>query len=289
MDREDLLTEDGRRFTVEFDALAVALERLRLPVTSWYGGLPSYGVAFSVSGLKAVLKKLFARDSAVGAEATINRGGQDYESLPGVTRDDRHPWFLCWEAYWVMTHGPRLQTSHRVLDAGGTASLFSCYLASQGAEVHSVDLNQALVAAGQEIATRMQWNLKPACMDMTALEFPDDFFDHAYSICVFEHLDHAQRQRALKEIARVLKPGGILSITFDYGAPGVHLAGRGHDYDEKNLIRTPEDVDRHFLSAPEFDPLGNSRFEETGETYLAWPPAPEQRYTFGAIFLRKKG
>ena len=64
-----------------------------------------------------------------GEVERINRGGDAYESLDEVASDDRHPWFLYWEAYWVMTHGPRLEQHHQVLDAGGTASLFSCQLA----------------------------------------------------------------------------------------------------------------------------------------------------------------
>lgn len=288
MNRDDLLDARGRRFTQAFYGLAAELEAQRLPVTSWYGGLPRYGFPRSVADAKAALKRILAGGREVGAEAAVNRGGAEYAPLPGVGNDDRHPWFLCWEAYWVTSRGPCLDPSLRVLDAGGTASLFSSYLASLGAEVHSIDLNERLVAAGRQTAERTGWRLEPACMDMTALEFPDASFDHAYSICVFEHLDHAQRARALGEIARVLKPGGVLSVTFDYGAPGVHLAGRGPCYDEADLIRTPEDVARHFFSCPELQPVGDARFEGGGERYLAWPSDPDQRYTFGAVFLRRR-
>jgi SAM-dependent methyltransferase len=125
-------------------------------------------------------------------------------------------------------------------------------------------------------------------MDMTDLQFEDAYFDHAYSICVFEHLDAKLRQGALREIARVLKPGGILSITFDYAAPGVHLAGKGPNYEPGNLIRTPDDVSRTFLSCDAYEPVGNAQFADNGKRYLAWPDDPEQKYTFGAVFLRKK-
>ena len=46
------------------------------------------------------------------------------------------------------------------------------------------------------------------------LEFPDCHFDYAYSNAVFEHID--QPQSAVREINRVLKPGGIANI-------GIHL------------------------------------------------------------------
>lgn len=199
-----------------------------------------------------------------------------------MSRDDRHPWFLYWEAYWVNAHGPRLSPRDRVLDAGGTASLFSCHLASRGAEVHSVDLNEKLVTAGNEIARAMGWNLRSACMDMADLRFGDGTFDHAYSVCVFEHLDSRLRQRALREIARVLKPGGTLSLTFDYRAPGVYLSGEGPSGDPEHLIRTPADVQRTFFSAPCLEPLGNTAFADNGKTYLSLagqrpPPLHVQR------------
>jgi 2-polyprenyl-3-methyl-5-hydroxy-6-metoxy-1,4-benzoquinol methylase len=93
-----------------------------------------------------------------------------------------------------MTRGPRLEGHHRVLDAGGTASLFSCQLASRGVELQSIDLNERLVATGNDISSGMGWNMRSHSMDMTALEFEDDSFDHAFSICVFEHLDASLRQ-----------------------------------------------------------------------------------------------
>ncbi|MDW7710974.1 MAG: class I SAM-dependent methyltransferase [Deferrisomatales bacterium] len=287
MDRDDLLTPGGRAFTAELNRLAESLEAKRLPVTSWYGGLPVRGTELSFRGLRALGRRLLGRPEHLGRTDAINRGGASYEPLPGVSRDDRHPWFLYWEAYWVSAHGPRLSPADRVLDAGGTASLFSCHLASRGAEVHSVDLNEELVAAGHEIARATGWNLRSAGMDMADLRFDDGTFDHAYSVCVFEHLDSGLRQRALREIARVLKPGGTLSLTFDYGAPGVYLSGRGPSCDPEHLLRTPEDVHRTFFSAPCFEPLGNTAFADNGKTYLVWPDKDRRPYTFGAVFLRK--
>jgi SAM-dependent methyltransferase len=187
-----------------------------------------------------------------------------------------------------MTHGPRLEPHHRVLDAGGTASLFSCQLASRGVNLQSVDLNETLVDAGRETAAAMGWKMSSHCMDMTSLEFDDASFDSAYSICVFEHLEAAMRRRALSEIARVLKPGGVLSITFDYRGPGVNLGGKGLDYTPENLIRSPADVARHFFSNDELEVLGNPEFHDNGQSYLVWPADRSQHYTFGAVFLRKR-
>lgn len=287
MDRDDLLTPEGSRFVSQLNCLAVELDEKRLPVTSWYGALSRPKAELSIGGMKAFARRLLGQSKRVGPTANINRGGDSYEPVPGIDCDNTHPWFLYWEAYWAMAHGPELSAADRCLDAGGTASLFSYHLASNGPETHSVDLNQRLAAAGKETCRAMHWNLHNHTMDMTDLEFDDAYFSHAYSICVFEHLEADSRQRALSEIARVLKPGGILSLTFDYGAPGVFLAASGPNYEPKNLIRTPEDVHHHFLSSAHFEPVGNPRFVDNGKRYLVWPEDPSKRYTFGALFLRK--
>lgn len=288
MDRGDLLTPSGQEFVAGLSALSDDLERRNLPLTSWYGGLLRARFEFSPSGVRSLVRRALGRGRGVGSVAEINRGGEQYEPIPGIRSDVHHPWFLYWEAYWVSSRGPELTPSTRVLDAGGTASLFSCHLASRGAETHSVDLNPRLVAAGEQVARAMGWNLHSYSMDMTALEFEDGSFDHAYSICVFEHLTADLRQRALTEIARVLRPGGILSLTFDYGAPGVTLMGTGPSTEAAHRLQTPADVHRHFGSHESFEIVGNQDFFDNGRTYLAWPEDPSRRYSFGAIFLRRR-
>jgi ubiquinone/menaquinone biosynthesis C-methylase UbiE len=287
MDRDVLLSAEGAAFVRELDALARELERRGLPVTSWLGALPDPPLRPTMAGLRLLVKKLRRGRRGIGPGDLLNRGGADYEPLPGVSNDARHPWFLYWEAFWATRRGPKPGPGLRVLDAGGTASLFSNYLASLGAETHSIDLNPALVEAGRQTAAAMGWDLHSYAMDIAQLDFPDGHFDHAYSICVFEHLEAELRQRALKEIARVLKPGGILSLTFDYGAPAVFLASSGQSRDPEQLIRTPEDVQRHFFGCEAFEPVGGPVFHDNGKRYLALPREPDRRYTFGAVFLER--
>jgi SAM-dependent methyltransferase len=57
-------------------------------------------------------------------------------------------------------------------------------------------------------------------MDGTKLEFPSDSFDIAFSFSSIEHFgggkNHSGALRSLKEIERVLKPGGLAVITTEY-------------------------------------------------------------------------
>jgi ubiquinone/menaquinone biosynthesis C-methylase UbiE len=56
-------------------------------------------------------------------------------------------------------------------------------------------------------------------MDATKLEFPSETFDIAFSFSSIEHFggkNHSGALKGLREIERVLKPGGIAVITTEY-------------------------------------------------------------------------
>jgi SAM-dependent methyltransferase len=55
-------------------------------------------------------------------------------------------------------------------------------------------------------------------------EVPSESVDVAVSSSVLEHLTAAGQETALREMARVLKPGGMIGLTFDFGlaAPGAN-------------------------------------------------------------------
>ena len=72
-------------------------------------------------------------------------------------------------------------------------------------------------------------------MDVTRLAFPDAYFDAAYSLNVFEHINDLEG--AYRELRRVLKPGGRLYL---YSSP-IWTSWRGHHFnywlsDYANLI-----------------------------------------------------
>lgn len=53
---------------------------------------------------------------------------------------------------------------------------------------------------------------------MTKMTAPDNYFDRVFCISVLEHVeDISVKQQGLKEMARILKPGGKLILTFDCG------------------------------------------------------------------------
>ncbi len=133
--------------------------------------------------------------------------------------DPRYESGKLWEACWTIAHS-RVAPAHTVLDIGGASTIFSFYLASLGCRVAVVDndwANCGLLLNARHVARRMGWRLEPFDRDASRpLPFPDDAFDRVFSVCVLEHLPPVARQRLMREIGRVLKPGGIAGFTMDY-------------------------------------------------------------------------
>jgi 2-polyprenyl-3-methyl-5-hydroxy-6-metoxy-1,4-benzoquinol methylase len=270
MEQEDLLSEEAQKTVKALDILISKIYLKRQVMTSWYGTL-----------------------EAPFTEVGFENRSTGYRALPGVVDDNRIPWFLYWEIEWVMRNGPRLKRGMRVLDAGGTSSLFSCYLASLGLEVHSIDINPVLVNNAKKLSSAMNWNMHAYEMGIENMLFEEHFFDHAFSICVFEHLDFYTKQKALIEIHRALKPGGEFCLTFDYVNPAPYVfSSYGYDKQDRNALNSPERVKKVFCGNNLFKVKGNQEFHDSGKRYLQ-PPRdacinPPKNYTFGALFLRRK-
>ncbi len=113
---------------------------------------------------------------------------------------------------WIETPrliGPRGSlVGKRVLEIGCGRGVGSEILLSLGAEqVTGFDLDPKMVALAQKCLTKYGNRARVFVGDAEAIEVPDAGFDAAVDYGVIHHIP--QWQKALKEIARVLKPGGI--------------------------------------------------------------------------------
>lgn len=281
MDRDDLGRPEAQVVVHELNELIGELRRQDLSVSSWYGEFD------------------LADDSQ--SFERINRG-YGYEPLEGAADDHNFPWFLYWEIAWIVIN-QRFQPGDRVLDMGGSSSLFSYYLAWKGLDVTTVDLRPELVDNSNEVARRMGWELQSHVMDMRELALPGGF-DHSTSVCVFEHIPMSGRVEVSAKVRELLREGGTFSITFDYLNPS-----------RAAQISSPADVRRQFIEPSGLAVRGNAAFHDNGLRYLlhpffhprAWrarwksyyvrtgdfrlrdiPRTKRQNdYTFGALFLER--
>lgn len=237
MDINDLKTDEALRIVDELNGLIGKLRDENLRISSWWG-------------------KFDLTEDRNSSEWIIR--GYNYQCLPGAVDDKNFPWFLYWEIVWVILNN-KLRSQQRILDLGGSSSLFSFYLASKGFDVTTIDTQRKLVDNANLVAQRTGWNLKNYDMDIRKLNL-DSKFDHITSICVFEHVPIYDRIVVNSKIKDQLAENGKFSITFDYRNPNRHAR-----------ISSPKDIYEQFVRPSGLKIRGNETFFDNGENYLLSP------------------
>jgi SAM-dependent methyltransferase len=102
----------------------------------------------------------------------------------------------------------RLQAAgaHSLLEIGAGTGQDAEFFAAHGLQVLATDLTPENVAACR------QKGLEARVMDVCALDLPDAQFDAAFSLNCLLHLPKSEFPKALSEISRVLKPGGLFYL-----------------------------------------------------------------------------
>jgi len=90
------------------------------------------------------------------------------------------------------------------------------WAADRGALAFGIDISEPTVVQARAAFTRESGPLRAAAADVRALPFRDASFDAIYSMGTIEHFD--ETEQAVREIARVLRPGGRAII----GVPNRH-------------------------------------------------------------------
>ena len=139
------------------------------------------------------------------------------------------------EIPWVLS---RLVPTGRVLEVGYAFAEVP-YLAAL--------LRSGVELVGVDLAERDVDGMERTTADVRSLPFPDDSFDQTLLVSTLEHVgadntsyglasenDPASRIDALRELGRVLRPGGRLLVTVPLGEPGDHGWFRLDDVDGWN-------------------------------------------------------
>lgn len=110
-----------------------------------------------------------------------------------------------------------------VLDAGAGVTPFGHALAHLGYTAYACDFDRSLMERlsrgeaeriyGSKVDYRWQ--------DLTQVDYADETFDAVTCISVLEHIPAPVDQKAVAELVRVLKPGGLLALTVDFQPLGV--------------------------------------------------------------------
>ena len=139
------------------------------------------------------------------------------------------PWYdlldLPFETLRYRTLRPLLfqDLTGRILDAGvGTGRNIPFY--PPDAEVVGIDNSPAMLARAERRRLRLGHPMTLREMDVTRLALPDDQFDAAVATFLFCVLPESAQAPALRELGRVVRPGGAIRI-LTYRRPSGRLRG----------------------------------------------------------------
>ncbi len=112
----------------------------------------------------------------------------------------------------------RLAPGDRYLDAGSGVTPLGHIFAARGAVAAACDGDERVVAALQRLDLAHIYGsaVTYRVEDLTTMAYASETFDAVSCISVLEHIPAPHDQRALRELLRVLKPGGVLVATVDY-------------------------------------------------------------------------
>ena len=127
----------------------------------------------------------------------------------------------------------RLTGTTRVLDVACGPGIVACAAAAHAAHVTGIDLTPAMIEQAtarqaREGLSNCDWRVG----DATALPFADAGFDTAITRYSFHHMP--EPARALREMARVAKPGGCVVVIDATPSPQTQAA-----YDRMETLRDP--------------------------------------------------
>lgn len=137
-------------------------------------------------------------------------------------------WSRRWEYPWAVLNA-ELEPGMRVLDGGCGNSPLLPYFARRGFICYGVDIWRDLRGISWKARLLQGLGARYICdfpqqrlptiqyrkESLEDLSFQDAFIDRVFCISVMEHIPAEAQPRAMREMARVLKPGGLLVMTMD--------------------------------------------------------------------------
>jgi len=109
----------------------------------------------------------------------------------------------------------------KILDVACGTSVCACFIASRGHQVYVADLNPVDIKWQEKTSRKFGFEIKTSVQDCSNLSYPDCFFDRVYSISSIEHFRGDNMDGdiiAMKQIGRILRPGGLAVISVPFTA-----------------------------------------------------------------------
>jgi polysaccharide pyruvyl transferase WcaK-like protein/2-polyprenyl-3-methyl-5-hydroxy-6-metoxy-1,4-benzoquinol methylase len=196
-------------------------------------------------------------------------------------------WSKVWEYPWLWFAAlSRIDwVGKHIVDLGSEVSPMPWLLATLGAKVTLIEADSQWLPQWELLRAKLRVDVSWHIVTSEAIPIPDETADVVTSFSVIEH--QPDKEAAIREVVRVLKPGGVFAVSFDICQPDM-----GMTFPEWNgralTLREFEDV--LWLHGA----FGNSSQPKWNlnaiEPFLAWhrTTAPHHNYVAAASVLVKR-
>lgn len=142
-------------------------------------------------------------------------------------KDPLHNCIRVWEYPFVYHHlqhcrsGMTGSPSPRVVDLGSGATFFPFAIARLGYSVSAIDVDPRAKTSLQRASAAMHTDpglITPMLSDASSVPLQTESVDGVYCISVLEHIPDFEA--VIAEVWRILRPGGVLVLTFDVDLRG---------------------------------------------------------------------
>ena len=190
--------------------------------------------------------------------ASLIAGYYDQQAEHEWERMDRHhtEFAVTWRALEEYLPPPPA----RLLDCGGGPGRYAIELARRGYQVNLFDLSAENLhmakAKAQEAGVNLEAYEQGTATDLS--RYPEEIFDAVLLMGPMYHLlDEEEREQALREGARVLKPGGMLFAAFI----SRYAAHRDIAKKHPDLLTTDAELAQMILASGKLQPRGRGEAE----------------------------
>jgi ubiquinone/menaquinone biosynthesis C-methylase UbiE len=228
----------------------------------------------------------FARDYSGGNDDPIKRMfGKNFDQFTYV----KAKWF--WNYIQNNLDKAILNENCKLLDYGcGTGEMLKWLkLLKFPGKLYGADVSEAMLVEAEK-----RWDVVPkplfSCIGETKTDFLDNSFSFVVATVVFHHIDPDKRDAVLREIKRILIPGGILAI-FEHNPfnPMTRLIVKRAVIDKNAKLLYPRETRNRINKASFTDSIleyimffpPNMKTLHRFEKYLTWFPLGAQYVVLG--------
>jgi len=161
-------------------------------------------------------------------------------------------------------------------------------LARSGFEVYGSDISGTALKYSRRWLQREGLQAKLSRADMTQIPYPDAFFDAVISLYVIYHNTLANMKKTIAEIHRVLRPRGLVLLTFM--SKRNYRYGRGRQLEPDTFVPdlgADEGVPHHFSNREEIESLLNA-FHPLQIDLDEWIDGQGQRHSHWQVLAEKR-